>query len=441
MRGRLSIFLLVSLIGGAGQALSSPSDRAASEATFTAVADAYVSSAARGRNFGRARNLRISRRPVQRSYLRFAVRGLTAPVGRATLRVFSRSRARRGFRVHATGARWSERKVTFARAPRPGRAIASSGRLRARRWTAVDVTRLVRGNGKVNLALTGAATLASRESGSARPQLVVEPEPPAQTVVAAGDIADCNSPGDEQTAALVDGIQGTIAANGDLAYENGTPAEFAACYEPTWGRFKARTKPSLGNHEYGTPGAAGYFGYWGAVAGTPGQGWYSYDLGAWHVVVLNSNCEEVACQAGSAQEAWLRADLASHKRTCTLAYLHHPFFSSGLVPGRPALLPFWQALYDAGAEVILGAHAHNYQRWAPQTPTGAPDRERGIRQIVVGTGGRFLHRVTPSVANQEVVNDDTWGVLRLTLKARGYEWRFVPVAGRTFTDSGSGTCH
>jgi hypothetical protein len=302
----------------------------------------------------------------------------------------------------------------------------------------------VTGNGTFNFVLTGfsRATLASREGGR-RPQLIIETEPAAQTLVAAGDIADCRATGDEQTAALVDRIPGTVAALGDLAYEDGTPAEFAQCYEPTWGRFKARTRPTTGNHEYQTPGAAGYFAYWGTTAGAPGQGWYSYDLGAWHVVALNSNCAFVGgCHVGSPQETWLRADLAANSaKRCTLAYWHHPRFSSGSVGGSGSVGPLFQALYDANADLLLVAHAHNYQRWVPLNPSGARDDQRGVRQFVVGTGGRFQHPVRPQLPNQEVVNDDTFGVLRVTLRGSSYAWQFVPVAGRTFTDSGSQACH
>lgn len=260
-------------------------------------------------------------------------------------------------------------------------------------------------------------------------------------LVAAGDIADCSSGGDEQTADLVDRIPGTVAPLGDLAYESGSPKEFAGCYDPTWGRFRARTRPAVGNHEYLTPGALGYFQYFGRVAGEPDEGWYSYEEGAWHVVVLNGNCWYVGgCERGSPQEAWLRADLASHATRCTLAYWHQPRFSSGEIQGDPRYQPFWEALYDAKADLILVGHAHNYQRWMPLDPTGRPDSMRGIREFVVGTGGRGLHRVTPQLPEQERVNDDTWGVLRLTLTSTGYEWKFVPVAGRSFTDSGSDTC-
>jgi acid phosphatase type 7 len=444
MRRLVILALGVAALASGGEALSSKAENAAQQATYGPMADAYVSSSNRRRNFGRERLLRIQGRPVMRSYIRFDVRGIEGEVARATLRVFARSGSPRGITVRPTATRWSERGITFATAPRPTGAVARSGGLRARRWASINVTRLVRGNGSVSLAVAGSGTttLASRESGGTRPRLIVTARAPAAsaTLVAAGDIATCGSDGQVQTAALVDAIPGTVAALGDLAYENGTAQEFAGCYEPSWGRFKARTRPTPGNHEYHTPGAAPYFAYWGATAGPPGLGYYSYELGAWHVVVLNSNCADVSCAPGSPQEQWLRADLAAHRTTCTVAYWHHPRFSSGQVGSNSNLQAFWQVLYDARAELVLAGHAHNYQRWAPLNAARTIDRERGLRQIVVGTGGRVFHSVTPQVPEQEAVNADTFGVLRLTLKATGYDWQFVPVAGRTFTDAGSGTC-
>ena len=262
----------------------------------------------------------------------------------------------------------------------------------------------------------------------------------ASVLIAAGDIAACGSRGDEETAALLDEIDGTIATLGDHVYPDGTAKEFARCYARSWGRHKDRTRPSPGNHEYKTAGAAGYFGYFGAAAGQSGQGYYSYDLGAWHIVVLNSNCAAVGgCAAGSAQERWLRADLAAHPRDCTLAYWHHPLFSSGQHGNQTAVRPFWQALYEAGADVVLGGHDHSYERFDPQNPSGAADA-RGIREFVVGTGGASHYGFSTIRPNSVVRNSDTFGVLKLTLHATGYDWEFVPAAGQTFTDRGSGAC-
>jgi acid phosphatase type 7 len=198
-----------------------------------------------------------------------------------------------------------------------------------------------------------------------------------------------------------------------------------------------------GNHEYRVPGARGYFGYFGAVAGQPGKGYYSYDLGAWHVVAINSNCSEVGgCDAGSAQETWLRQDLAATAKPCTVAYWHHPLFTSGAEHGPATkMLPIYQALYDHGAELVISGHNHQYERFAPQAPNGELDQARGIRSFVVGTGGARLYEFDAPMPNSEVRNSDTYGVLKLTLKANGYDWAFIPEAGKTFTDSGSGSCH
>ncbi len=268
-----------------------------------------------------------------------------------------------------------------------------------------------------------------------------EPEAPGsgQVLVGTGDIASCGSNGDEATAALLDRIPGTVFTAGDNAYDDGTAVEFARCYEPSWGRHKARTRPAPGNHDYETAGAAGYFGYYGLNAGPPGRGYYSYDLGDWHIVSLNSN---ISMNAGSQQEVWLRADLATSSKQCTLAYWHHPRFSSGVMYGNhPSTQPLWQALYEAGAEVIISGHEHNYERFAPQTPRGAADPAKGIRQFVVGTGGESLYddQHTPE-PNSEVFEGTTYGVLKLTLGPDAYSWEFVPIAGKSFRDSGSGSC-
>ena len=270
--------------------------------------------------------------------------------------------------------------------------------------------------------------------------------PPAKAVdpvlVAAGDIAGCGHLGDTATAAVVASTVGTVATLGDNVYNNGTLTQFRNCYGPTWGRFKGRTRPAVGNHEYRTPGAAGYFDYFAGGAGTRGKGWYSYDLGAWHVIVLNSNCAQVACGKGSEQERWLRADLAAHANNCTLAYWHHARFSSDNHHGNsPAVGPFWDALYEYGADLVLAGHAHVYERFAPQTPWGTADPSHGIRQFIVGTGGNGLYGFQGVKPNSQVRNANTLGALKLTLRSGGYDWRFLPRAGKTFTDTGSAACH
>lgn len=263
-------------------------------------------------------------------------------------------------------------------------------------------------------------------------------------LVGAGDIADCNElAGAEATAALLATIPGTIFAAGDTGCPDGTEENFLQCYAPTWGRFKDRTRPAPGNHEYHTKGAGPYFKYFGAAAGEPGKGYYSYELAGWHILSLNSDCSDIGgCGAGSPEEVWLRQDLATHSAACTLAYWHHPLFSSGHTHGNdPEMKVFWQDLYNAGAEIVISGHDHDYERFAPQDPDARPDPARGIREFVVGTGGRHRRGFGPPKPNSEVRNSDTFGVLKLTLHPNGYEWQFIPVAGATFTDSGEGTCH
>jgi acid phosphatase type 7 len=267
---------------------------------------------------------------------------------------------------------------------------------------------------------------------------------PVAVLVGAGDIADCTLPDDDATARLLDGIAGTVFTAGDNAYPSGGRVEYAACYDPTWGRHKARTTPTIGDHEYLTPAATPYFSYFGAVAGDPSKGYYSHDIGAWHIVSLNEVCTEIGgCGVGSPEEQWLRGDLAAHPTQCTLAILHKPRFSSGKIHGSSTnYQPFWQALYDFGAELVLSGDDHLYERFAPQTPAGAADPVRGIREIIAGTGGRshydFNAKTEP---NSEVRNNDTFGVLQLTLHPSSFDWRLVPEAGKTFTDSGSQACH
>jgi hypothetical protein len=264
-------------------------------------------------------------------------------------------------------------------------------------------------------------------------------------LLAAGDIAACDSAGDEATAAILDGYpDATVATLGDNVYPDGTAADFAKCYAPSWGRHKARTKPSPGNHEHHTPGAAPYYDYFAPAAGESGKGWYSYEVGGWQILVLNSNCEVVACGPDSEQEQWLRSELAASEAQCTLAYWHHPLFTSGTHAGEANLelvRPFWRALYEHGADVVLVGHDHDYERFAPQTPDGAADGVYGLRQFVVGTGGRSLRSFGTARANSEVRDHSAFGVLRLILRSGGYDWQFLPEAGKTFTDSGSGTCH
>jgi acid phosphatase type 7 len=249
---------------------------------------------------------------------------------------------------------------------------------------------------------------------------------PPPTLVAAGDIASCRSSGDERTAAIVARTPGTVAVLGDIVYERGTAAEFRDCY--SWRRFRGRTRAALGNHEYGSPGALPAKAYFRL----PDRGYYSYELGDWHVVVLNSNCGPAGgCADGSPQQRWLAADLERHPTLCTLAYWHHPRYSSGLHGSDATVAGLWRTLARAGADVVLAGHDHHYERFAPLD---------GIRSFVVGTGGRSTYPVLRRLPRSQVVNFTTYGVLRLALRPDGYDWRFLAVPGSSFTDGGSAGC-
>jgi hypothetical protein len=266
----------------------------------------------------------------------------------------------------------------------------------------------------------------------------------APVVLAAGDIAACDTFGDEATAAVLDRLGGTVVTVGDHVYEYATASDFTNCYDPTWGRHKARTKPVVGDHEYIQSPAVPYFDYFGAAAGDPAKGYYSFDVGSWHVVALNANCSKLpgGCGAGSPAEQWLRSDLAANQAACTLLVMHAPRFSSGSIHGnQSSMFYFWQAAYDHGAELVLSASEHVYERFAPQTPSGTADAARGVRQITVGTGGRSHYNFGTIKPNSEVRNNDAFGVLRLTLRSGAYDWQFVPEAGKTFADSGTTSCH
>ncbi len=260
-------------------------------------------------------------------------------------------------------------------------------------------------------------------------------------LAAAGDIAKCGFPGDSQTAALIEGLPGTVLALGDNAYDSGTAAEYANCYAPTWGAFFSRTKPIPGNHDYLTPNASGYFGYFGALAGDPAKGYYSYNLGSWHILAINSNCSQVGgCKQNNPQELWVRADLAKNQAQCVLAYWHHPMYSSGQTGDNPQMAVIWQDLYNAHAEIVLSGHDHDYERFLPQDANAALDNGRGVVQFVVGTGGgNFTPIIQPIQPNSAVTVEHTYGVLQLTLHTNSYDWAFIAVDGRTL-DSGTANC-
>jgi calcineurin-like phosphoesterase family protein len=275
---------------------------------------------------------------------------------------------------------------------------------------------------------------------------------PDAIVYAAGDIA-C-APGDStssttcrdaKTSDIIVGGGGSAAlALGDLQYNSASLSNLRASYDRSWGRVKSITRPALGNHESSGNGYFDYFNGSGAAngpAGPRGKGYYSYDAGTWHLIALNSNCARVACNAGSPQEQWLRADLAANPKTCTLAYWHHARFSSGYDGDNTFMQDLWNDLYNANADLVLAGHSHDYERYAPMNAGGGLDRTRGIREFVVGTGGAFFTGISNAKPNSEVRQNNTFGVLKLTLHPAGYDWQFVPEAGKTFKDGGSQACH
>ena len=293
--------------------------------------------------------------------------------------------------------------------------------------------------------------------GSSTPTLPDKELPPAPLVVpviaAAGDIscaptsrAACRMM--DTATALGFAAPDVVLALGDLQYEEGEFVNFTRMYTPSWGRYKPITRPVAGNHEYQTPGAQGYFDYFNGPnqlngpAGDRRRGYYSFHLGAWNVIALNSNCREVGgCHLGSPQELFLRAALQASDAMCTMAVLHHPLFSSGVNGSTADIRPLWQTLYDFGADVVLNGHEHVYERFPPQTPQGVSDPRRGIRQFTVGTGGHSLTPFRPPLLSSEVRSNDDFGVLRMELHPDHYSWEFIPVMGGTFNDTGSQRCH
>jgi len=439
------------------------------------TADAFVTSVAPRSNFGRARMLIVDRRPAVRSYLRFRVRPLGGPVRQATLRLYvTRARGRR-VRVARVRARpWTERTITFGRAPRLASPIVRAS-VPVSGWVDLDVSRLVRRAGTIELALAygtpaGEVRFASRESGTRAPRLVISSGTSADPVVAAAGNIACDPAWPEFNAGngtatdchqrdtsdlLVKTKLAAVLALGDSQYDCGGLAAYQQAYGPSWGRVKSITHPVPGNHDYVSSGGTdcdptgnggGYFAYFGSAARPAGTSYYSFNVGTWHVVALDSQCSAVGgCAPGSPEEAWLRADLAANPTKCTLAYWHYPLFSSGLEGARPEGArsegaTFWADLDRAGAEVVLNAHEHDYERFAPQHGNGQGD-PKGIREFVVGTGGRMRHAFTTVAPNSQVRENGSWGVLELTLHTGSYSWRFVPVAGGTFSDSGSTACH
>jgi calcineurin-like phosphoesterase family protein len=366
-----------------------------------------------------------------------------APVGSAVELSGSRFPARRLLRIRLGG-----REVGRARTNRHGRFS-----------TGLTVPPLAAGRHLIRIKLRSRAlgfllstTYAPTAASQAPPAVAPAVTGPDAVIAAAGDIAcapgDSSSSGkchEAKTADLVlsSGAMAVLPL-GDLQYNTASLSNLRASYDRSWGRFRSITRPALGNHE---SSGSGYFDYFNGVgvgdgpAGQRGNGYYSYNLGSWHLIALNSNCGRVPCNSGSAQEQWLRGDLAANASTCTLAYWHHPRFSSGYDGDGTFMQDIWKDLYDANADLVLVGHSHDYERFAPVNVNGGLDRNRGIREFVVGTGGAFFTGVSGARPNSEVRQNNTFGVLKLVLHPRSYDWQFLPEQGRTFSDAGSQACH
>jgi hypothetical protein len=443
----------------------------ATAVTSTPVADAYVRADQTTTNFGTSTQLSVDASPVITSYLRFDVTGLAGPPAQATLRLFSRSTQTTPIKVYAVGdTSWSETAVTWDLRPTLGPLLASSPAQTSGAWVDIDVTAGITANGLVSFALdtgsTAAKTLDSRE-GANPPQLVVTPSPPTNgdpVLAVAGDVAcgpldpDYNGGVGTATAchqaATSDLIlqmgPAAVLMLGDAQYNSGALADFNAAYDPSWGRIKSITKPVVGNHEYGTTGAGGYFDYFGDAA-TPRQpgcrtgcdAYYSFDVGTWHIAVINTECTRInvgaGCAVGSPQDLWLKSDLAAHPTSCTLVIGHRPRWSSNSFASAE-IAPLVDDMVAGGVDLLMTGHAHSYERFAPQDAAGVASAN-GIREIVVGTGGAFFTGFGTVVANSLVHKPSIFGVMRLTLHPTSYDWAFVSDPTTPFADAGTGTCH
>ncbi len=442
--------------------------------------DAYVTSASASSNFGSSSLLSVDGSPVEVSYLRF---DLSAYAGRsvqsASLQVRSASSGstgRQNVKLVSSDA-WAENTITYSNRPGVGTTLGGVGPTSTNTNYAIALSADgIAGElgGQLSLALDSTSTdgldLNSSETTTG-PRLVLTladgggtpPPPPANdpVIAAVGDIAcdpadpsynDGNgtSTSCRQKATsdlVIDQGYARVLTLGDHQYEDDQYANYLKVFDPTWGRVKSLISPVVGDREYRTPAAAGYFDYFNGIgqqsgaAGDRARGYYSYNVGAWHVIALNSNCTVVACSAGSEQERWLRADLAANATSCTLAYFHHPRFTSGSAGNNTSVQPFWQAPYDARADLILNSHAHSYERFARQTPNGGLDTTRGIREFIVGTGGKSLQALNGAQPNSQVRNNTTYGLLKLSLRPTSYEWDFVLEAGASFDDTGTQACH
>jgi acid phosphatase type 7 len=495
----LMLILTVSILPQGKSVSGAPEIQATSTITVSAEADAQVEQRDPNTNMGTSSTLEVIRsnnRNIE-SYIRFTVSGVSGVIQNARLRVFAITNGtKNGPALYSTANSWTENAITWNNRPaRTGNVVDNKGSIQINTWVEYNVTSLVTGNGTFSFVLAGdsndnvlfsaregsnpsqlvitfasgintptrthtptsVATQTRTHTATSTPALTQSPVPSAATstptsnptatrtptsaptssdsavLVGAGDITNCSRTQDEQTAQLLDKIPGTVFTAGDNAYVNGTYTEYLNCYDPTWGRHKSRTNPSPGNHDYLTSGAAGYFQYFNNI-----PSYYAYDLGAWRIYSLNS---EIGVSLSSAQVAWLADDLSANPRQCVLAYWHKPRWSSGSNHGdNMNMQAIWQLLYDAGAELVLNGHEHHYERFSEMNGSGAAVSQ-GLREIVVGTGGASLYPFGSPKAASQVRNNNSYGVLKLTLHPNGYDWQFVPAGTATFTDTGSDTCH
>ncbi|HEX7495051.1 MAG TPA: DNRLRE domain-containing protein [Candidatus Limnocylindrales bacterium] len=441
--------------------------------SISASADSYVDSTAASATFGTAAELRVDGSPLERAYLGFDLRSFTGSVASAELQLYADSASSAGYDVVKTdGTPWVETKLTISNAPGVASVpVGSVGAFTAGTTTTVDVSSAVQMGAIVELAVVGRGatgiSFGSRESahpptllltlrdGSTPPSWTAArtheptPTPPPAggdpVLIGAGDICITSAIANAQATAAILGANPSAAifTAGDNSNEDGTAAQYSDCFAKTWGVYKDRTRPVPGNHDYVTSGAAPYYAFYGAAAGTASKGYYSYDLANdWHVISLNAMCAEVGgCGAGSPEEAWLKADLAANAGKHIIAIWHQPSFSSGGANGNnTAYRAWWDDLYAAHADLVINGHDHDYERFALQSPAAAAD-PNGIREFVVGTGGASQIPMGTIRANSQVRSAGAFGVLKLTLHAHSYDWQFIPVAGRTFTDSGTQATH
>lgn len=464
--------------------LSNNAEAVTSTVSFTPIADTHVRADLPNNNYGLNQTLEVDGSPIKITYMKLDLSSLAGSFlvsAKLRLKITDSSTSTQVVKtVDDTG--WSETTMTYTNRPPVGTSVNIIPGGTAGTWVEVDISSAV--SSKLGQLLSIAIDSVgsdgldfySKDNATDKPVLVINVDDtplPTSTPTPTATPIPTLAPGVEPVAAaagdiVCDPIVGgsckhiatsdlvlqinpnAVFALGDNQYESGQYTNFISYYDPSWGRFKGLTHPSVGNHEYLTAGAAGYFDYFNGVGNFSGQagdrdkGYYSFDIGTWHGIVLNSNCSKVGgCGAGSAQEKWLRADLASHTATCTIAYFHHPRFSSGNHGSQTSVKALWQALYDYNADVVLSGHDHDYERFAPQDPNGTLDLLRGVREFIVGTGGKnHTHLGTSGrIANSEVFDDTSFGVIKLTLHPTSYDWVFIPIPGNSFTDSGTQQCH